>query len=385
MHVCTVDGIIAGAGRGVVGLINVKLSDGSHLIANKDVTGLSNLEEEADCWVPKLPVHGALRTEMLENMIVARGARYSKTEDASVVHVKVDQRLYTAQNSAGVVALSKAVLTALSAEAPVVTTTKRRPSLTSHVQILNTPQIFKEGWMDKMGHSLLSGWTRRWFSMHRRPDGEVVLEYWVNETKLMAEHKGLFVIDEGTDIELETVSGRKHCFRLKNSHGSYLLSAGSVLEMDQWINTIRNRGRQRKGTMTDSGQPLVGGGPMALPKKVNMIFTACALMQCWADHDRISFSSFAAGTIKMTKRAAATASSYDAAGMDAIWDVRAGLGEGNLDQHVCDSFYYPGAHILRSKVHVVHQGSGVEKEVMDATFYFDGSDIKVTKIELASA
>lgn len=377
------DGVIAAISRGVVGLVNVKLADGSHLIANKFITGFSNAEEEADKWVDKLPVHGALRTDMVENMIISRGAKFSTGTDAAGSHVKVDQRVITAQNPASAAEFCTAILSALSSDAPAVHTTKRRPSLTQPVQVLNVPQIFKEGWMDKMGHSLLSGWTRRWFSMHRRPDGEVVLEYWVNETKLLAEHKGLFIIDEGTEIELEDVSGRKHCFRLKNSHGSYLLSAGSILEMDQWINVIRNRGRQRKGTMTETVLPHQSHGPAALPKKVNMMFTACALMQCWADHDRTSFSSFVTEGIKMSK--SGTENNFDVTGMDSIWKARIALGDSSLNSHCCDSFIHTAGHMLKCVVRVCEKHSMDEIEKYNAVFHFDVSEIKVTRVELVRA
>lgn len=361
------NGVIGAVGHATVGLVDVKLSDGAHLIANRDITGFSNAEEAVGNYVAKLLVHSLLRTELLENMIVGRGARYAKSDQSGKPFVRVDGHLVTGQNAISAKEFTLALMKVLQAPPTV---TKRRPSLTQPVNVLNAPKIIKEGWMDKMGHSLLSGWTRRWFSLHRRPDGEVVLEYWVNETKLMAERKGCFIISRDTDIEVEPNESRKNCFRLKNEHGTYLLSAATVMEMDQWINTFRNRGHHMLQPTT---QGLAVQSPSSLPKKVNMIFTACAMIQSWVDNDRSTYGSYVSDTFTMI----APTRKVDAHGMDAVWAVRMAMGADALNTHICEGFSYPSPHALKCLVRVMDKSSNNEVSRSECTFNFDGSDIKV--------
>ncbi|RCL26952.1 type 1 glutamine amidotransferase domain-containing protein [Pseudomonas sp. AFG_SD02_1510_Pfu_092] len=99
-------GIVAAVCHGVVGLLNIKLSDNSLLLKDRQVTGFSNTEEklaELDKVVPFLT----------ENELRARGGRYSKHEDPWQPFVIEDDRLITGQNPASTALLAKTVLARL--------------------------------------------------------------------------------------------------------------------------------------------------------------------------------------------------------------------------------------------------------------------------------
>ncbi|MDF0732997.1 type 1 glutamine amidotransferase domain-containing protein [Pseudomonas entomophila] len=96
-------GVIAAVCHGVVGLLNIKLSDNSLLLRDRQVTGFSNTEEklaELDKVVPYLT----------ENELVARGGKYSKHDDPWAPFVVCDDRLITGQNPASSALLAKKVL-----------------------------------------------------------------------------------------------------------------------------------------------------------------------------------------------------------------------------------------------------------------------------------
>lgn len=99
-------GIVAAVCHGVVGLLNIKLSDHSLLLKERKVTGFSNTEEklaELDKVVPFLT----------ENELGARGGHYSKHEDPWMPYVVVDDRLITGQNPASTTLLAEKVLAKL--------------------------------------------------------------------------------------------------------------------------------------------------------------------------------------------------------------------------------------------------------------------------------
>lgn len=86
-------GIVSSVCHGAVGLLNIKLSDGTLLIKGKKVTGFSNEEEklaELDKHVPYLT----------ETEIVARGALYQKADKPWAVFAVEDGRVITGQNPA---------------------------------------------------------------------------------------------------------------------------------------------------------------------------------------------------------------------------------------------------------------------------------------------
>ncbi|HYQ55558.1 MAG TPA: type 1 glutamine amidotransferase domain-containing protein [Pseudomonas sp.] len=97
------NGIIAAVCHGVVGLLNIKLSDNTLLLKDRKVTGFSNTEEklvELEKVVPFLT----------ENEMGARGGIYSKHDDPWAPFVVVDERLITGQNPNSTRLLAKKVL-----------------------------------------------------------------------------------------------------------------------------------------------------------------------------------------------------------------------------------------------------------------------------------
>ncbi len=96
-------GIVSLVFHGAVGLLNIKLSDGSLLIKGKEVTGFSNTEEklaELDKYVPYLT----------EDEMVKRGAIHKKAAEPWQSFAVVDQRVITGQNPASGAAVAGRVL-----------------------------------------------------------------------------------------------------------------------------------------------------------------------------------------------------------------------------------------------------------------------------------
>jgi len=99
-------GIVSAVCHGAMGLLNIKLSDGSLLIEGKRVTGFSNEEErlvEMDRVVPILT----------EDELSKRGAEYQKAEEPWAPFAVSDQRLITGQNPASSGRVAELVLEAL--------------------------------------------------------------------------------------------------------------------------------------------------------------------------------------------------------------------------------------------------------------------------------
>jgi putative intracellular protease/amidase len=95
--------------HGSAALLNVKLSDGSHLVADAPVTGFSNAEEDMIKLSQYLPF--MLETE-LDNRT---GGGFEKAESDWASHVAVAKggRLITGQNPASSEAWGKAILGAI--------------------------------------------------------------------------------------------------------------------------------------------------------------------------------------------------------------------------------------------------------------------------------
>lgn len=100
------NGFVTSVCHGAVGLLNLKLSDGSWLIKDKEVTGFSNEEEklaELDQFVPFLT----------ETELVARGAIYKKADEPWASFAVEDQRLISGQNPASSGAVADLLIAAL--------------------------------------------------------------------------------------------------------------------------------------------------------------------------------------------------------------------------------------------------------------------------------
>ncbi|MDR0277825.1 MAG: type 1 glutamine amidotransferase domain-containing protein [Paucimonas sp.] len=96
-------GIVASVCHGAVGLLNIRLSDGTLLIDGKEVTGFSNAEErlvELDQYMPYLT----------EDEIVKRGAVYTKAAEPWAAYAVSDQRVITGQNPASGAPVAERVL-----------------------------------------------------------------------------------------------------------------------------------------------------------------------------------------------------------------------------------------------------------------------------------
>ena len=103
-------GVVASVCHGAVGLLNIKLSDNSLLVKDREVTGFSNTEEqlaELDKVVPFLT----------ETELAARGGLYRKAEDPWQAFAITDQkegRLITGQKPASGAEVGRLVVKALS-------------------------------------------------------------------------------------------------------------------------------------------------------------------------------------------------------------------------------------------------------------------------------
>ena len=99
-------GFVSSVCHGAVGLLNIKLSNGSVLVKGKKVTGFSNEEEklaELDKFVPFLT----------ESELVSRGAMYMKADKPWTPFAIEDTRLITGQNPASGGAVADLLIAAL--------------------------------------------------------------------------------------------------------------------------------------------------------------------------------------------------------------------------------------------------------------------------------
>lgn len=98
-------GVVAAICHGPAALVNVTLSNGDYLIADKAVTAFSNIEEEQIQQKDILPF-------LLEDKLPARGAAFSAAAPWEK-HVVVDGRLVTGQNPASAAGVAHEVMSIL--------------------------------------------------------------------------------------------------------------------------------------------------------------------------------------------------------------------------------------------------------------------------------
>ncbi|WDE14526.1 type 1 glutamine amidotransferase domain-containing protein [Thalassomonas haliotis] len=100
-------GTVAAVCHGPAALIDVKLNDGSYLVANKKVNGFTNKEEKlfGKKWLSKFEF-------MLEDKLAERGGKFQSSE-IMLSHVAVDGRLITGQNPTSTVAVATALVKGL--------------------------------------------------------------------------------------------------------------------------------------------------------------------------------------------------------------------------------------------------------------------------------
>lgn len=99
------NGIVAAVCHGPAGLVNIKLSNGTYLIAGKKVNGFSNEEEELVKLTNVVPF-------LLEDQLKKQGGIYEKSAPWSE-HVTVDGRLITGQNPQSAKGVGEAIKKAL--------------------------------------------------------------------------------------------------------------------------------------------------------------------------------------------------------------------------------------------------------------------------------
>ncbi|GAA4474703.1 type 1 glutamine amidotransferase domain-containing protein [Rhodococcus olei] len=95
-------GVVASVCHGYCGLLNTRLSDGSHLVAGRKVTGFAR-QEEVLARVNKLVPYNA------EDEMKKRGALYTKAKLPFVSYTVVDGNLVTGQNPGSARATAKKV------------------------------------------------------------------------------------------------------------------------------------------------------------------------------------------------------------------------------------------------------------------------------------
>ena len=100
-------GIVAAVCHGPAALVNVKLKDGSYLVANKAVNSFTNQEENlfGQKWINDFEF-------MLEDKLTERGAIF-QSSSIMLSHVAVDGRLITGQNPTSTVGVATALVKGL--------------------------------------------------------------------------------------------------------------------------------------------------------------------------------------------------------------------------------------------------------------------------------
>jgi putative intracellular protease/amidase len=95
-------GVVGAVCHGPAGLINIKLSDGSYLVAGKTVASFTNEEEVAVKLHEVVPF-------FLAAELVKRGAKHTQTANFQA-HVEVSDRLVTGQNPASATGVGEAMV-----------------------------------------------------------------------------------------------------------------------------------------------------------------------------------------------------------------------------------------------------------------------------------
>jgi putative intracellular protease/amidase len=98
-------GVVGAVCHGPAGLVNVKLSDGSYLVAGKRVAAFTNEEEIAVGLETVVPF-------LLESTLIARGATHTKADNFQA-HVEVSDRLVTGQNPASAAGVAEQMVSLL--------------------------------------------------------------------------------------------------------------------------------------------------------------------------------------------------------------------------------------------------------------------------------
>lgn len=100
--------VVSAVCHGPAALSNVKLSDGSYLVAGQEVTGFTNTEEDQVGLSSAMPF-------MLETKLQENGGKFVKTDPwgAKVVRSGKGNKLITGQNPASASPIGEAILAAI--------------------------------------------------------------------------------------------------------------------------------------------------------------------------------------------------------------------------------------------------------------------------------
>ena len=101
------EGTVAAVCHGPAALVDVTLSDGSYLVANRRVNGFTNTEEKlfGKKWLPEFEF-------MLQDKLIERRGKFQSSE-MMLSHVAVDGRLITGQNPSSTVDVATEVVKSL--------------------------------------------------------------------------------------------------------------------------------------------------------------------------------------------------------------------------------------------------------------------------------
>lgn len=102
-------GVVAAVCHGPASLVDVKLSDGSYLVAGREVTGFTNEEEARVELTEVVPF-------LLESRLKDRGATF-RAGEVFGANVVVSGRLYTGQNPASATPLAERIVEAVVSDA----------------------------------------------------------------------------------------------------------------------------------------------------------------------------------------------------------------------------------------------------------------------------
>ena len=103
-------GSVAAVCHGPAALVDVKLPDGSYLVANKAINGFTNTEEQlfGQKWLSKFDFK-------LEDKLIERGGKF-QSSDIMLSHVAIDGRLITGQNPTSTTEVAAALVKSLGYE-----------------------------------------------------------------------------------------------------------------------------------------------------------------------------------------------------------------------------------------------------------------------------
>ena len=100
--------VVSAVCHGPAALVNAKLSDGTYLIKDKEVTGFSNVEEDQAGLSKAMPF-------LLETDLAKNGGKFVKADQPWGVKVSVAGNLITGQNPASATGVGEAIKTAIRA------------------------------------------------------------------------------------------------------------------------------------------------------------------------------------------------------------------------------------------------------------------------------